>query len=248
MEFNLEIIIIISTILLFASIIHGSIGFGFPMIATPLLAIFIDIQSAIILSLIPTILVNLVSIMSEGGFLMAFRRHLPLALLAMLGSGIGTLILISSDSIIFKLILAFAILAYLIADKVKINVSWINRYPKPAKILFGISAGILGGMTNVMAPILIIYSLESNYTKKELIQASNLCFLLGKITQLFLFSMSSISIISEITFSSAMLFIISLGLYLGIKIKKKINEHFYRNILQLLLLVLASILITQTMV
>ena len=63
------------------------------MVATPLLALVTDIQTAIILTLIPTLLVNLASIASEGNILYALRRHLSLALLAMAGSAIGTIII-----------------------------------------------------------------------------------------------------------------------------------------------------------
>ncbi len=79
-------------IFFFAAFIHGSIGFGFPMVATPLLALVTDIQTAIILTLIPTLLVNFVSITSEGHILYAFRRYLSLALLAMAGSAIARII------------------------------------------------------------------------------------------------------------------------------------------------------------
>ena len=62
MEFSFEALIFIAVVFLLAAFIHGSIGFGFPMVATPLLALFTDIQTGIVLTLIPTLLVNLISI------------------------------------------------------------------------------------------------------------------------------------------------------------------------------------------
>ncbi len=147
-----EAVAALAGILLIAALIHGSIGFGFPMVATPLLALVTDMQTAILLTLIPTILVNLVSIFSEGDMAAALRRHYLLALLAVFGSAIGTLILIFTQADIFKVVLAAAILIYLFADKIKLNLRWIRRYPLSAKCLFGISAGVLGGLTKVMAP------------------------------------------------------------------------------------------------
>ena len=97
MEFSFEALIFIAVVFLLAAFIHGSIGFGFPMVATPLLALSTDIQTAIVLTLIPTLLVNLISIISEGNILVAARRHFPLALFAMLGSAVGTQILSSRE-------------------------------------------------------------------------------------------------------------------------------------------------------
>jgi uncharacterized membrane protein YfcA len=53
MDLSSEVLIAATFIFFFAAFIHGSIGFGFPMVATPLLALITDIQTAIILTLIP---------------------------------------------------------------------------------------------------------------------------------------------------------------------------------------------------
>lgn len=237
-----EVLVIAAFIFFFAAFIHGSIGFGFPMLATPLLALITDIQTAIILTLIPTLLVNLVSIASEGNVLNALRSYLSLALLAMAGSAIGTLILILTNSQFFEALLAIAIIIYLVSERIQINFSWIRIHPRPSKIIFGVSAGILGGLTNVMAPVLIIYSLESKYSKSEIIQASNFCFLFGKIIQLILFSTYGKFNSSELSVSSAMLIIVSLALYFGISVRKKINTNLYKRVLRVFLLILAGTL------
>lgn len=245
MEYGLQALTVIALIFLFAAFVHGSIGFGFPLLSTPLLALITDLQTAILITLIPTVLVNLVSIATEGHFFSAFRRHISLALLAMLGTAIGTHVLISSDSEIFKVLLALAICLYLVADKVNINLTWIREYPKLAKTVFGISAGLLGGLTNVMAPVLIIYSLESRHGKSDLIQASNFCFLLGKVIQLIMFSYFGQYTINELSMSPIMLFVVALALYFGVHIKKKIMGDTYIKILKGFLFILACILLIQ---
>lgn len=242
-DLSSEVLIAVTFILFFAALIHGCIGFGFPMVATPLLALVTDIQTAIVLTLIPTLLVNLTSIASEGNILYALRHHLSLALLAMAGSAIGTIILIFTNSNIFEALLGLVIITYLLSDKIKINLSWVYIYPRLSKVVFGVSAGILGGLTNVMAPILIIYSLESKHTKSETIQASNFCFMFGKIIQLVFFSIHGNFNLSELSTSSIMLIVVSLALYLGINFKKKINVNIYKRVLRAFLSVLAMILL-----
>ncbi len=243
MGLSSELLIVAAFIFFFAAFIHGSIGFGFPMVATPLLALVTDIHTAIILTLIPTLLVNLASIVSEGNILHALRCHLPLALLAMAGSAIGTLALIFTNSHVFEALLGLVIIAYLLSERIKIDLSWVCIYPRLSKIFFGISAGILGGLTNVMAPILIIYSLESKHTKSEIIQASNFSFMFGKTVQLVLFSIYGKYNLSEISTSLIMLVVVSLALYIGIKIKNNINVNTYKRVLRIFLSVLAMTLI-----
>lgn len=250
MVLSFDILLISAVIFFIAALVHGSIGFGFPMIATPLLALFVDIQSAIILTLIPTLLMNIVSIASEADFKLsafyeAIKRHYVLASYALIGTIVGTFVLLSTDSDIFKLLLSFAILIYLISDQIKLNMAWLHRYPKVSKLVFGLSAGLLGGLTNVMAPVLIIYSLALNRSKRDIIQASNLCFLFGKITQICLFTYSSKFTSNELSISSLMFVVSAVAITLGIQIKKRIEVNAYIGLLKVLLLCLAIIIILQ---
>jgi len=243
MEPGLTIILVAAAVFFFAAFVHGSIGFGFPIIATPLIALVTDVQTAILLTLVPTLLVNTVSIVSEGSFSAALRRHLSLALLAMAGSAIGTLILIFTHSWIFEVLLAFAILAYLFSERLKLSLAWVHNYPRPAKLIFGTLAGIMGGLTNVMGPVLIVYSMESKYTKSDLIQALNTCFMLGKVMQIILFSAHGEFNPGVLSISAVMLVVVSLALYFGVNIKKRIDATLYTKVLRVFLFIVSATLI-----
>ena len=240
---ELEFLLLISAIIFFASLIHGSIGFGFPMISTPLIALYTDIQTAIIYTLVPTLLVNIISISSEGTLKEAFKRFWPLAIYSGFGSILGTIILISFNSEFFKLLLAFAILSYLALDMVKVEISWIKENPKLSQAIFGSLAGLLGGLTNAMAPILIVYTLESKFTKKEIIQASNICFFVGKVIQIILFTIISTFTFKEVGISFISLLTVACALFIGVRLKKYINPKIYKNIIKMLLLCISMILI-----
>ncbi|MDJ0832546.1 MAG: sulfite exporter TauE/SafE family protein [Gammaproteobacteria bacterium] len=243
MEFSAATLIIAALIFFLAAFFHGSIGLGFPMVSTPLLALVTDIRTAIILTVIPTLLVNVVTIVSEGNVFTAFKRFLPLALLAMVGSIIGTFILLFTHTPLFEALLAVAIIAYLFREKLNLNFSWVYQNPRASKIIFGTSAGLLGGLTNVMAPVLIIYSMESRYSKREIIQALNLSFMSGKGIQLVLFSVYGKFSLSTLSTSALMLIAVSAALYLGIKIRKRIDVDTYKKMLQLFLLIISIILL-----
>jgi hypothetical protein len=46
---------------------HGTMGLGFPLIATPLVALLLDVKTAVLVTVIPNIAVNLLSILRGGG-------------------------------------------------------------------------------------------------------------------------------------------------------------------------------------
>ena len=248
MELSIEFLIVFSIIIFFSSLVHGSIGFGFPMIATPLLAMVTDMKTAILYIAIPTLLINLISIYSEGNFLQAVKKFYPLALIGMIGSAIGTQILIYSSSELFKLLLAFSIFLYLFIQKFKIQMHWIREKKIISMVVFGLFAGIIGGLTNVMASILIIYSLESKHTKKEVIQSTNLCFLFGKVIQIVLFTLHGSFNQELLTISFSSLVVVLFEMFIGLRVNDKILQERYRKVVKIVLFLIACVLVFQTII
>ena len=248
MELSIEFLIVFSIIIFFSSLVHGSIGFGFPMIATPLLAMVTDMKTAILYIAIPTLLINLISIYSEGNFLQVIKKFYPLALIGMIGSAIGTQILIYSSSELFKLLLAFSIFLYLFIQNFKIKIHWIREKKVLSMMVFGLTAGIIGGLTNVMASILIIYSLESKHTKKEVIQSTNLCFLFGKVIQIVLFTLHGSFNQELLTISFSSLVVVAVAMFIGLKVKDKIPQESYKKVVKIVLFLIACVLVFQTII
>ena len=245
---DLNFILALAFILFWASLVHGSIGFGFGMISTALVALFTDIQTTILYMLIPTMLANIMSILSEGNFIDALKRFWLIILLMVLGSTLGTMVLIHINSEYFKLLLAFIILLYLLQSFIRINASFITAYPKSSTYGLGVFGGMISGLTNVVAPLMIMYTLELKYSKKDTIQLSNLCFLFTKIGQISVFIYFGTFTAEAFSISMMTLIVVFIGMYLGAKIKKGIDAKFYVKILKGLLFFIALTLIAQTLI
>ena len=148
-------------IFLLAGFVHGTLGLGFPMLATPLLAILFDIRSAILLTLLPTITVNTISILRGGRWSDSIGRYWPLAVLIPAGAAVGTWLLISVDPAPLRLLLAAVILLHLFNDRLRgLRLDWIRTHPWTAYMAFGLAAGFSAGTVNVMVPLLIIFALQ----------------------------------------------------------------------------------------
>lgn len=243
---EIDFLIAFALVIVFSSFIHGSIGFGFGLISTPVVALFTDIQTTITYIIIPTMVVNLVSILSEGKFFEALKKFWLIILLMVLGSVFGTFILVYYSSEYFKLILAFIIFFYLFQSYFKIRATFIANNPKSSTYGLGLIGGVVSGLTNVVAPLTIMYTLELKYSKKDTIQLSNLCFLFTKIGQVATFVYLNQFSSTAMQLSFASIFIVAIGLYFGVKIKKKIDANFYAKILKALLFIIACVLVLQT--
>lgn len=247
MELSVEFLVFLSIVLFFSALVQGSIGFGFPLISTPLIAMITDLKTAILYVAIPTLLINIISIFSEGNFLQAIKRFYPIALTAMIGSAIGTQILVYSNSDFFKILLALSIFFYLFIQNFKFEMKWVNKKPRLSIVTFGFASGMLGGLANGMSPVLIIYSLESKHTKKEVIQSSNLCFLFGKIAQVIIFSLNGEFTQEVLNISMLSLMVVFVAVIIGIKIRNKVPQDNYNKIIKVFLFLMAVALVYQTL-
>jgi len=55
-------------IIVIAGLAHGTIGFGFPLVSTPLVALLVDIKTAVLLTVLPNVAVNMISILRGGNW------------------------------------------------------------------------------------------------------------------------------------------------------------------------------------
>ena len=82
---------------LVAAFVHGAFGFGFPLLSTPLLVFGFDLRTAVLLTLVPTVSINLVSILSEHHWREALRDYWPIPAFTVVGSFLGTQLLLTID-------------------------------------------------------------------------------------------------------------------------------------------------------
>ncbi|MEM7258756.1 MAG: sulfite exporter TauE/SafE family protein [Pseudomonadota bacterium] len=236
----------ITPVMLFAGLVHGALGLGFPLVATPLIAVFIDVRLAIIITLLPTAVVNVASITGQRNFRRVAIDYLPLALASTLGALVGAAVLALSDTEIFRLLLALLIFVFLWTQyRGNSSAEWLPGNRTLLLIFIGLLAGFAAGTTNVMVAILLIYFLTAGIARAEMVTAMNLCFLIGKLSQIVVFFITGLVSVT-LLIETLPLAAVALGALLaGQRIGDRIPQQRYRHWLQILLAVLAVILLLQ---
>jgi len=228
-----------------ASIVHGLLGIGFPLVSTPLIALFTDVQTAMILLLIPTMAINVASILQGGTWRKSIGRYWPLAIFVALGSVAGTRLLIITPSGPYKLLMAAVLLVYLNVHRMGRRWPWIQRRPLTAMVLFGLLAGLLAGTVNAAVPALIIYGLELQVPATALVQIFNLCFLAGKLSQAATFGAAGLFTAQAIRTTLPLALYVLIGLTMGMAIRRRIETRTYRRWLRHILFLIAILLVVQ---
>lgn len=245
-DLSIATLVAYGVIMLFAGLVHGTLGLGFPLVATPLLALFTDVRTAILITLLPTASVNVVSILRGGRWSESIGRFWPLAAYAVIGGIAGTQLLVSSDPAPFKLLLAGLVLLYLFASRASaFRMQWASDHMALSMLIFGVIAGLAAGTTNVMVPILIIYTLELGLERTAMVQVFNLCFLSGKLTQIGVFAVAGL-LTADLLLATAPLAAVGVGaLFAGMALRDRIPTGIYKKIVRQVLLLLALLLIGQ---
>lgn len=234
-----------AAIIAFAALVHGAIGIGFPMIATPLLSLLTDVRSAILLLVIPTMAINVANILKGGCWGDSLARYWPLAVYGMLGSLAGTRLLIVVSPEVFRPLMAAMLVLYLNAERIGVGFAWIHRRPQLAFAAFGLTAGILAGTVNVMLPALIVFGLEMRMPKTVMIQVFNFCFLFGKLVQGAVFVQAGLMTTDVLTVSIPLAGLGLVVMLAGMRVRERIPTDIYRRWLRVLLVVLAVMLMVQ---
>ncbi len=245
-DYSLLTMALFAGIIFVSGLVHGTLGLGFPLVATPLLALFVDVRSAIVLTLLPTITVNVVSIVRGGRWRDSIGKFWPLAVYAVIGSAVGSWVLIISDPAPYKLLLAALILVYLGVNRLHAGkMQWIAANPRWSMFAFGLTAGIASGTTNVMVPILIIYTLELGLATNAMVQVFNMCFFAGKIAQIGVFTGAGVVGPGILLATAPLAGVALLALLLGMASRDRLPTDTYRNVVKGVLFIIAMTLIVQ---
>ena len=232
-------------VIVLAALVHGTFGIGFPMVATPLLALFTDVLTALLITLLPTMAVNLTMIVRGGRErLKDIGQHLLIIPFTLLGTVMGSLLLLWLDPRPFLLLLAIAILLYLNQDRLKnLDFSWVRHHTITSYVIFGLTAGLMAGTVNVMLPVLIILFLELRIATASMVVLFNINFFTGKITQYLLFMQQDLPGIGLFLLTTLWLVPAALfTMYLGFKLRKYIAEDRYLKVLRGVLWMIVGIL------
>src|ERR671923_781465 len=97
---------------LVAAFVKGAVAFGFPLVATPLLALVFGVKTAVAVSIIPNIVMDSVQLVRRGEAPATVRRLATLIATSVVGMWLGTHLLAGLPARIATLVLGVFVLAF----------------------------------------------------------------------------------------------------------------------------------------
>jgi uncharacterized membrane protein YfcA len=230
MAFDLTYLII-GIALLVAAFVKGATGLGFPLIATPTLALFLDIRIAVTVLILPNLFMDSAQVLRDGVPYEVLRRFKNLILPTIIGVFLGTLVMVKTPLWILNLCLGVMVLIFVFSSLLKFDFTVSPRREKFLSPLFGFVSGFLNGVTNL--------KLE----KRAFVKTIATTFVITKLTQLVAISTWNFFNWYTIRLSILVLLFTLAGFYAGIKAQDRVNQKTFNRGLMVLLSLIGVILI-----
>ena len=226
-----------------AALLHGISGIGFPLVTTTAVASSHPLSYAIILVLFPALIMNAMSWLIGGdknvwqNLVYYGKKYWLLALTSLIGSLVGAKLLIWVNSAYLLLLLAVAIAFYVLTSIRGKSIRLPNT--QPVLIGVGLMAGIIGGATNAMSPILLMYLLSASDDKHTITKVGNMCYFLGKVAQIIILREPIMALTGTDWGLIGLLTLLSIGgLLVGIRLRHHLPQARFRQLILLILAVL----------
>lgn len=234
-EFLALFMFVLFAVVCIAALVHGISGSGFPMLLTAILSTMMPMKSAVAFSLWPTLILNVISIASvRRQTVVVVRRYVLLAVSSVLGSFVGMGLLIYLPQTIFQLLLS-AMMMFFVLQQFRQRQPVSVTVPTSPQVMigFGVLAGLVGGATNAMAPVILLYLLARQTPVAEIVPAANLCYAVGKLCQLVTMytvapELLPAAMLPELLSATVLAVVF---LWIGIRIRRRLPVHQFRLVL-----------------
>ncbi|OEU70205.1 MAG: hypothetical protein BA863_13320 [Desulfovibrio sp. S3730MH75] len=232
--------IVVPLIFLSAGFLQGLTGFGSALIAMPLLAMIIDIKTAVAVCTLCGIIINLKMTMNLSSNLDR-KKIIPLIIGSIPGAIFGTVVLKEVDAHIITLFLGALVAGYALYSllmkpiALKLNPAW--------GLLSGFLTGSITAAVSAGGPPTIVYATLMGWKKDDFkatlsgffLMAASMAaagHLISGLTTLYVFKLFMVSLIP-----------VQLGVFLGHTLSGKVTEGLYKKMVMILLVFMGIMLI-----
>ncbi len=216
-------------VFILAGTVKGAIGIGLPTTVIAILSQFADPRLAVALGLIPILFSNFWQSWREGEQIATFRRYLPYALALVVSLYIFSDIAAGFEADTVTLFTGIGIGIFAALNLWKQPPPIPARWLLPAQVAFGCASGLMGGLTGLWAPPLVIMLIAIKADKTEFIRATSLLLFLGALPMTAGYAMNGLMTMEVALWSLAMTVPTFLGFTTGARIRRRMADARFQK-------------------
>ncbi len=229
------VLLSIVSLAVFASTAFQAVaGFGYAIVAAPILVPLLGVKETVVFLLVGSIYMRIYmmySVRHDFHFDMVKRIFAG----AMVGAVPGSLFLRNVDAKGLEILLGISLILAVIF--LSFNFRWHTGHPHWEQFCFGIMGGFFNASTAIGGPVIVLYMLNAQVPKVEMRANLTLYFFISNLWSMTIwFLMGNITWHNLVGLPMWTLPASFLGVYVGNKIFRYVNQHLFNRIAILLIL------------
>ncbi len=247
-ELDVATIAFLALGLIAGGVTKGFAGSGLPTVSVASMALVIDAPAAVALMPIPLLIANARQAFRGGYMLGAVRRFWPLLVSLPFGAVIGVKILTGVDPLTVTGIIGAIVVVFALLSQFHFDWRLSPRRDRQLQPLVGLSAGLIGGISTIFAPPIVMHMMSLRLPKDEFVGTVGLAYLAGLVPMtLALVAFGRLGQ-TEALWGTAALVPVFAGMFLGEWLRGRVSEVLFRRAILILLLLSGLNLIRQAII
>ncbi|MDB2584129.1 sulfite exporter TauE/SafE family protein [Alphaproteobacteria bacterium] len=240
-----SIVLVIILAVLAGGLVKGTLGFGMPMVALPIIAFIIPPTTAMILLCAPIFLTNFLQIKFKEG--VSSYRFLPMFLSLVVGLIIGARLILEIDINTITQIIAVSIIFAALVNCFGFKINNIKQnYEKIITTIIGFGSGILGGLSTFYGPPMLAYLVAVDLPKEKFVRTVSTMYFIGSFPLYGSLIYYGFATKEDLIFSLILIIPAFISQQIGTKIRDRINHKQFRNLVLFTLIFLGISLFLKT--
>ena len=228
-------------------IAKGFAGSGLPTISVASMALVIDVPTAVALMPIPLLVANARQAFRGGYLRGSLGRFWPMLACLPFGTVVGVKVLTGVDPLVVTGLVGAIVVAFAILGQVRFGWRMTSRRDRQLQPLVGLSAGLIGGVSSIFAPPIIMHLISLKLPKDEFVGAVGLAYFVGIVTMILALAAFDRFGGREALWGAAALIPVLAGMVLGERMRGRVSETMFRRFIFVLLLFSGLNLIRQSL-
>ncbi len=229
--------------LLIGGVVKGTIGVGLPVVVIAVLSNFLPVPLVLALVTVPILLTNFWQVMEAGKPMVPLRRFWPMIVCLIVFIWIGARFVIDLDPRVLYALIGTAVTLFVVTSYFKLHGTVPPSAERWAGPVAGMLGGLLGGISTIWGPPMMMYFVMLRLSKETYIQAVGLVWFIASIPLVVAYVRYGI-----LTTHTALLSVIAcipgaIGFFVGQRLRKRINQELFRTLLLWFLLLVGLNLI-----
>jgi hypothetical protein len=218
--------------------LKGMLGFGLPLATMSLLSAFLDVPTAVALNALPVLVSNLFQANRGGLLASTVRRFWPLLITLAAGTWAGATLIVVLDPRWLLGILGVIVVSFCAISHYRPGLKLPPRAERPVGAAVGLAAGVMGGISTILGPPLIIYVTSLRLDKEAFVAALGTFFLMSGVFITLSFVERGVLDAATAPWSLACVPPVLAGMWLGRRLGRRIDQERFRRIVLIVLFVL----------